>query len=443
MDSIVKFCTGSSKRALLSLLIVIGVHTVGVHKVEAATQFNSTGVETSVENGQPYLVGNSPLQSSSAGAMMTVTFNKNTGTLVCVGGVSTFATWPATPYDWNISVGTPIPVSVCRTNDTHFTTGEYRTFVCSTSPTYFCDGQDWGYSTYPTYTQAMNTSAYYTDFEINGGTVVPIQGIAVSSNFETKFTDYAYNLSSSTLEIDVDYFINYDEIDTTNPARNPTLIAYRYKNTSSSTPYITESQDITPIENGNASTTQLISLPDDGVYIFEISFSNIAFAINEDPAKKPFKETYIIFEIEVVGGVVVDSNEDPIYNGENNTSVLACSDGLVGALCNVGAFLIIPSNESINQFSTIYDTLSTKFPFAYLTDFRDSITSIYTSSTTASLGLTVPFGVFGDITLISAEMVNDVPFTSTIRTLLGALIWVMLGAQIWRRGQTIFNVKTA
>jgi len=136
---------------------------------------------------------------------------------------------------------------------------------------------------------------------------------------------------------------------------------------------------------------------------------------------------------------------DSLINDEASTENQVNCDSTSGigwAICSTAVLLFIPSDASINRFTDVYDTLSTKFPFAYLTDFRDSITSIYTGSTTASLGLTVPFGDVGDITLISADLVSDVPFTSTIRTILGALIWLMLAAQIWGRGQTIFNQKT-
>jgi len=118
-----------------------------------------------------------------------------------------------------------------------------------------------------------------------------------------------------------------------------------------------------------------------------------------------------------------------------------CDDtsGIGWAICTTVVFLFYPSEGAINNFTNLYDTLSTKFPFAYFTDFNDSIGSVFTGATTASLAITVPFGTYGEIDLISAEQIEAVPFTSLIRTLLGALIWIMLGLTIYRRTQKIFN----
>jgi len=103
------------------------------------------------------------------------------------------------------------------------------------------------------------------------------------------------------------------------------------------------------------------------------------------------------------------------------------------------AFLFYPSTDAIKEFTDLYDTLSTKFPFAYFTDFNDSILAVFTNPTTASLSLTVPFGTFGHLTLISYEQLTAVPYAEQIRTILGAIIWLLMAGTIYRRTQSIFN----
>ena len=114
---------------------------------------------------------------------MTITYNATSGAQVCASAVSTFASWPVSPYDWSISVGTQIPASGCRMNDTQFVDADYRTFICLTSSNKNCNGQDWGYSTYPTYSQANSVgTAYFVDFSINGGVVT------VNNDIPTAYT---------------------------------------------------------------------------------------------------------------------------------------------------------------------------------------------------------------------------------------------------------------
>ena len=146
----------------------------------------------------------------------------------------------------------------------------------------------------------------------------------------------------------------------------------------------------------------------------------------------------------VNGGIVTNSTivdqTDGLLPQTQGYQYQPCSiTEIGGCISNAFAYVFYPSPSSIDSFTNLYDQLSTKFPFAYFTDFNDSIGSIFSGATTASLAITVPFGSIGEIDLISAEQIQAVPYTELIRTTLGALIWIMLGLTIYRRTQKIFN----
>jgi len=411
--------------------------------VFSASQIPSTGVQTSSENGQPYLVGNSPGISSGAGAFMTITYNKDTSAQVCAGGISTFASWPSTPYDWNIYQDTPIPFSACRTNDTQFIDGNYRTFLCVTSPTYYCNGADWGYSTYPTYSQALsNSQAYYSDFSIIGGVVTPTLGISISSNYDTRFTDYDYSLSSSTLSIDVEYFINLDEIIESQPSKNPTLLGVRYKNVTTDSPYFSQSESILPLNQGTATTTLNIGSMLDGVYIFEVSFSNFPYELTLDQEKKPFKETYIIFEIEIASGTITSSNNDPIYTGQNIVSQSACSNSIIGALCSITSFLFIPTSFTTDYLNSSMDIIKSKKPFSYFTQTADIITTS-ASSTSSTDFINLEITVYGMTLPIITQTTLDAIYPEStrlyIRSVIAYGLWIAFALTVIYMVLNIFN----
>lgn len=119
------------------------------------------------------------------------------------------------------------------------------------------------------------------------------------------------------------------------------------------------------------------------------------------------------------------------------------TSGIGWAICSTFVFLLVPSDNAINQFTDLYGTMSNKFPFAYFTDFNDSISSLYTSATTQSLAITVPFGEIGELDLISEAQIEAIPLSSTVRTIIGMLIWLLLGATIYRRTYRIFNNTTS
>jgi hypothetical protein len=279
---------------------------------------------------------------------------------------------------------------------------------------------------------------FYNDTAWEPSTVRP-DLIAYSRNYQTRFTAVDYTLSSTTLAIDASYFIEMSEIDTSSPTRNPTEVQVQWS-LNPTTDVDARSYSALPLVQGDQTLTVDATGITDGIWDVYVGFSNLGhtMGINE----RPFNETYIQFSIEVSGGVIVASSTTEVYTGqdiENPNNVQCSLTAIDGCISKAVMFLMVPGDYGMSYLDSVYNEMSTRFPFAYMTDFKDSITQIYTNPTTQTLGITIPFASFGDITLISGDMVSDFPLSAPIKTLLSALLWVMLATQMWRRTQRIFN----
>jgi len=293
------------------------------------------------------------------------------------------------------------------------------------------------------YNNCSSKNCYYFTYEWDNTAKTPttpfeFNAIGFNSVTNTRFTDLDLT-GTSTINIGVQYFLDENEIEPTVSAFNPTLVQFRYA-LNPDTEFSTQSESINNSVFGTSTIDTNLSGLADGVYDLNIIFSNQGVLFGED---RPFPKSYIYTSFEISGGVLIATSSVEYYNGltpEDPERYQPCSlTELSGCLTNSMLYLFYPSTQSITEIYDLYDTLSTKFPFAYFTDFNDSISGLYTGSQTATSTITVPFGDFGNITLISASQISAVPFTSTVRSLLGALIWLMLAATIYRRTQKIFN----
>jgi len=89
-------------------------------------------------------------------------------------------------------------------------------------------------------------------------------------------------------------------------------------------------------------------------------------------------------------------------------------------------YLIIPNQCTAAQtFGQIPSTLATKFPFAYAYGINDMRVAMFTASSTASTSVAVTVPTFGTITFLSKSMIEAVPFASTIKIILTALMWLV------------------
>lgn len=103
--------------------------------------------------------------------------------------------------------------------------------------------------------------------------------------------------------------------------------------------------------------------------------------------------------------------------------------GLASGICNFVVWLFVPSSDSLSKWNSI--TLYNSFPFSYLKDIGVAYSELFSNSGSMSYTLTIP--IWGhELTLISPAMISAIPFASTVKTLLGYLIWVIGGFTIYK-----------
>jgi len=293
------------------------------------------------------------------------------------------------------------------------------------------------------------TGSYNPDYASYSSSTLNTYSTGFNSTYDTRFTDIAITdlepqgpppPAHGHVQIDVDYWLEESEIDVNNSMWNPTQVKFSYAlrpSTSTNSSFTT----ISATSYGSGSTT--IDFPDlvDGTYDLLVQFSNIGASLGLSP--QPFAEAYIYTSFTLLDQNLSATGTPEYYDNTtppDQNRYLDCSlTQIDNCLKNVGIFLFYPSPDSLDNFYTLQESIDQKFPFNYISDFKDAFIGFYTTATTQSMTLTVPFGTFGDITLISADLINDVPLSSTIRTILGYLLWVMLVYQIYRRTLRIFN----
>jgi len=108
-----------------------------------------------------------------------------------------------------------------------------------------------------------------------------------------------------------------------------------------------------------------------------------------------------------------------------------CSLGnLTGCIKNAGVWLFYPSSDSINSFKGLSDTLSGKFPFAYAYGMNalrmELFNAVQTSTTSISLTFKIiPGHGTSTLELLSASKLTAVPYSGTVKIILGWILWLL------------------
>lgn len=133
--------------------------------------------------------------------------------------------------------------------------------------------------------------------------------------------------------------------------------------------------------------------------------------------------------IPVVPGVT------PIEYVKCDTFDLACY------ISNAFQYLFTPSTDATTKFNSL--TLASSSPFSYAYDFGKVYDELFNSATTSVIGITVPFKYYGSgsstITIISAQMIENVPFAGFIRTLISWLLWFMFAQLVYMQIMKVHN----
>ena len=201
------------------------------------------------------------------------------------------------------------------------------------------------------------------------------------------------------------------------------------------------SQDIST-STGAQSTSVFTPNISDGSYTALVQYYNFGSITT---GVIPFKESYVYTDFTVSGGVITETTSNEFYNYLAE-SPLEESCSLIDVRCGIvnGFYaLFVPEVESLDRLISLRDTLDSKMPFAYVSDFASIVTSIFTQATTQNIEVTYDFAGLGDLTLISTDMLSDAPHAATIKGILEALLWAMFGLQMYRRTLRIFDTNVS
>jgi len=334
--------------------------------------------------------------------------------------------------------------SISSSSQTSYTSGGYTD--CSASGFYYINfttyepnnsyndpapGKDNFYVMYYWDAEAQNIAPAVTEF-------VP----GFNSTTQTRFVDVDIT-GTSTVTFSVDFFLELTEIDTTQSATNPTAVNFRY-----SLRPTTVSSAIAETINNTIQGTSTVSADfdgfADGTYDLLVSFTNGGCALELSPC--PFPQSYVYTSFEILGGVLTTVGGNEFYDGTtppDETAYRDCSLTNIGnCISNAFVYLFFPSQSALNSFTILGDQLDTRFPFAYVFDFVELFETLFQTTQTESLDLTLAFASYGDITLISEEMLEEIPMSATIKSLLTYVLWLMFMLQMYNRTRNIFNSQT-
>jgi hypothetical protein len=99
-------------------------------------------------------------------------------------------------------------------------------------------------------------------------------------------------------------------------------------------------------------------------------------------------------------------------------------------LCKAAEYLVRPDSDSVSQFKTL--TLSHSAPFSYLYDVPVLFQELFANTGSMAYSVSVNTGALGTISFISASQISAVPYSATIKLLLGYLLYFFTGMTLYR-----------
>lgn len=120
------------------------------------------------------------------------------------------------------------------------------------------------------------------------------------------------------------------------------------------------------------------------------------------------------------------ATEPPAWTPETCDSIISDFSACVR---NFVRETFYPNPESISQFNNL--TLRNSVPFSYIYDIGNIYNELFNTASTQSMTITISTPI-GNITLISASMISAIPLASTIKTVLGWLIYLFTAFTIYR-----------
>lgn len=105
-------------------------------------------------------------------------------------------------------------------------------------------------------------------------------------------------------------------------------------------------------------------------------------------------------------------------------------------------YLITPSENVFLPYQSLSTELESRMPFIFAYQILDIRDALYSASSTASSTLSVSTPL-GTITFLSQTMIANVPFSPLIKTILTALLYLMMAEYVYRKVLSIHNKAEA
>jgi hypothetical protein len=224
-----------------------------------------------------------------------------------------------------------------------------------------------------------------------GAAAVPGQTVNIAGQtYETRFTGgTASGISSSTIQLDINYFLDTSEYSAGN---RPDYIQVNVlANGFFSDREVTSAKKIIlPLSDGQKNA--VIPLDHDfvdGDYLAYLNFWNI------NTNSITFSKTLLILSFDIVGGEVVNSSVSEVYDNTNFNPATEYADcgisNLGGCFTNALSFTFAPNPGTFDRFTGLYTEIENKPPFGYVTKIKNALAGVGASTTPAFDFGNIPF----------------------------------------------------
>jgi len=164
----------------------------------------------------------------------------------------------------------------------------------------------------------------------------------------------------------------------------------------------------------------------------------------------PALEDNITAKIQLISGTSTILYESPeyVYNvsltvSDVDQQLETCDQYniLLKGVCKVFYFLFVPSNTAVASFMEVKTQMDTRIPFVYVGQAQDMFQTLY--GTTGSMpSISVPFGTWGSVELISQAKLEAIPFVDDVRLLISAGMWVLFLYGMYKMGLGVHDKQT-
>jgi len=255
----------------------------------------------------------------------------------------------------------------------------------------------------------------YVKINVSSGipSIPPSVIINNPTNTETLENFNQFNISWNNLGTDLKQLgIHYSEnLDTLNTCTEfPTTIGY--EDCINSNPRIYSDYGIaTTLNSGTINITKNTPLISGKTYYAQAVIQENNQYGNLIVASTPINFTIGIPTGEIIGEVSCETFDITCY------------------IKNAFAWLFKINDSSLNQFSNL--TLENSYPFSYIYDMGNVYDELFNNSSDMSIDISIDTQI-GEIDLLTADMIEAVPFADTIKTILSYMIYLFTTMTLYR-----------